>query len=1006
MAEIPPRELQAVIGAGATHLVRLLPEAIGRLLHVDRARPPVLPGARLALFEAVTDLLRRRAADQGLVLALEDLHVADDASLRLLRFVVDALPSLPVLVVATYRDAEVPGDRHEWLSTLSRHGRRMRLVGLDEDGAAELLGRTLGEPWAAGLARSVMYASDGNPFVVQEIGRLLLAERHSADSANPEAPSPALPHDVRQLLRRRLAAAPDVREVIELAAVLGGPFDLTTIAALHEGDTEALVEVLGRAVDLGFLLRSSDDRWTFSHALVRDAVYEELRPSARVSRHRRAGRALESLGPAGRSSDAFQLAHHFFEAARAGDGAEAVEYSMMAGDEAVVALAFEEAARFYGQALEALSLAPPVDQHRRYRILAALATCQAHAGDAHHAAETWRRALASARALGAGAVLAEAALGYAATQAPGAPDTRAVLDEARAALALDDTPLLARLLVRAGTETSGQNRQFGREVSGQGVAMARRLGDPETLWAVLSDWHDAASLDPELVDERLEVARELLDHAERAGDPERVGLARLWLAADLFAAGDTTEAAAALDAAERQARAVRSPFLVWRAVAQRAGVALLEGRLDEAERLAAEAWATGRPLDLPEAERCWNDQMRTVALERGRFDDVAERARGWVDRMAAPQGSKVECARAHLALSAHHLGRDDEARSLLHDMLPIPGPRDRSVPPARLCCFLSAAELCWLLGDSERATLLAEVLARFDDLHVVVAGSHCSLGASSRYLAQLATLRNRMDEADAGFEAAEARHEQLGAPGWLARSRADHAAMLVRRGRPADVDRARSLAQAAAEAFAALGMGFYASTAAAMVGGGPPAAAGDPTPALDRAGLGRDGDYWWFRYGPAIVRLRDGKGVRYLVALLRAPGRELHALDLVGESGAAAGAVLDPAAKAAYRRRLEDLREELDDATADNDLERASRAQEGIDGLMAEISAAVDGGRGRAAADTERARQSVTRAVKATVERLAEANPDLGRHLRSTVRTGVYSTYAPDPRAPIVWEDE
>ena len=1003
LAEIPPGEVQARFGPSATHLVRLVPELADDLAHGGRPGPPGLRGARPALFEAVTDLLRWRAEKRGLVLALEDVHVADESSLRLLRFVVDALSSLPVLVVATYRDADVRGDptRYDCLSTLARRGRRIRLVGLDEGGATELLGRLLGEGLAAGLARSVMYASDGNPLVVQEMGRLVLAERRLLDTSGPEADRPVLPHDFRQLLRRRLAAVPnDIRQVLDLAAVLGGPFDLPTIAALDQGRTGALLDLLARAVDLRLLDELRPGRWTFSHALVRDGVYQDLRPSARVSLHRRAGRVLESLGSEGRSSQVFELAHHFFEAARAGDGAEAVEYAVLAGDEAVAALAFDEAVGFYGQALEALSLAPPVDEHRRYKVLLALARCMGHAGDPRQASEVWRRALTSARALGAAHLLAEAALGYAATQAPGAPDTRAVLDEARAALGLDDTPLLARLLVMSGAEAAAQNPKFGWEVSGQGLAMARRIGDAETLWAVLSDWHAAASGEPELAGERLAVARELLDLAERAGEAERGALACLRLAGDLFAVGDTTEAAATLEAAERRAHAVRSPFLVWAALSHRVGLALLQGRIDEAGRLADEAGAVGRFLDLPEVEAAFDDQARRIALERGRFEDVAGRARRRLDRPG------VDCARAQLAASLYHLGRRDEARTLLGDMLPVPGAGGRNVPSHRLCCLVSAAELSWLLGDSERAALLDEALSRFRDLHVVAATSNCSLGASCHYLAQLATLQNRMDEADAGFHAAHTLHERLGAPGWLARSRAAHATMLVRRGRPADIDRARSLAAAATEAFRALGMDSYASAAASIVEPRAAADAGHVAPVLDRAGLSLDGDYWSFRYGPAVVRLRDGKGVRYLVSLLREPGRELHALDLVGESGAAAGTALDPAAKAAYRQRLDDLREELDDATADNDLERASRAQEHIDRLMTELAAAVGGGHGRAASDAERARQSVTRAVKGTVERLAEANPALGRHLRSTVRTGVYSTYAPDPRAPIVWEDE
>nr|MDQ3642151.1 transcriptional regulator [Actinomycetota bacterium] len=213
--------------------------------------------------------------------------------------------------------------------------------------------------------------------------------------------------------------------------------------------------------------------------------------------------------------------------------------------------------------------------------------------------------------------------------------------------------------------------------------------------------------------------------------------------------------------------------------------------------------------------------------------------------------------------------------------------------------------------------------------------------------------------------------------------------------------------------------------ARSLLGGREGATRVPSTPApVHRAHLSQEGEYWAFHYEGGVARLRDSKGLRYLARLLRNPGQEVHALDLVvGDGGAGAvagrvaepglsragagdaGAMLDPQAKAAYRRRLEDLREELDEASFNNDVGRAARAQEEMDFLLAELSAAVGlGGRDRkAASDSERARQSVTRAIKGAIERLGEANAPLGDHLRSTVRTGIYSAYLPDTRAPIDW---
>lgn len=178
----------------------------------------------------------------------------------------------------------------------------------------------------------------------------------------------------------------------------------------------------------------------------------------------------------------------------------------------------------------------------------------------------------------------------------------------------------------------------------------------------------------------------------------------------------------------------------------------------------------------------------------------------------------------------------------------------------------------------------------------------------------------------------------------------------------------------------------------------------------------RQGEYWTIAFEGAAFQLRDTKGLHYIAALLRDPGRERHALDLVADDGPIdeaarppagdAGPVLDAQAKAEYRARLDDLADDLREAEERNDPERATRVKAERDALVRELAAAVGlGGRDRkAASDAERARVNVTRAIKTVLERVAEHSPALGQHFDATLRTGQFCVYVPDPRAPIRWE--
>ena len=217
------------------------------------------------------------------------------------------------------------------------------------------------------------------------------------------------------------------------------------------------------------------------------------------------------------------------------------------------------------------------------------------------------------------------------------------------------------------------------------------------------------------------------------------------------------------------------------------------------------------------------------------------------------------------------------------------------------------------------------------------------------------------------------------------------------------------------------------------IGAGPSPAA--PAPAEDHDALDeqpvaganvfrREGDYWSVIFDRHTVRVRDLKGMRYLARLLADPGREHHVLDLVAAETAGAtqvhpnqaadlprsifgdaGELLDAQAKDAYRRRLAEIDDDIEQARATGDAERAAQADAERDFLVRELARAfgLSGRDRRAASASERARAGVTRAVRQAIARIGEHHPQLGEHLGRTIRTGTYCAYFPDPRAPAGW---
>ena len=204
-----------------------------------------------------------------------------------------------------------------------------------------------------------------------------------------------------------------------------------------------------------------------------------------------------------------------------------------------------------------------------------------------------------------------------------------------------------------------------------------------------------------------------------------------------------------------------------------------------------------------------------------------------------------------------------------------------------------------------------------------------------------------------------------------------------------------------------------------------------PTSLVGEVLLRKEGDFWTITYAGTLVRMKDIKGLSYIARLMSHPNREFHALDLVaGAEGDSAddapdhslmsvpdkrlsvgrmrrglgdaGEMLDASAKSAYRSRLTQLRQELEEAKELGNLDRAEKAESEIDKVSRELARAVGlfGRDRRAVSASERARLSVTRAIKSAIEAIAKKNPPLGRLLWNGVRTGTFCCYLPEQLRP------
>jgi DNA-binding CsgD family transcriptional regulator len=759
--------------------------------------------ARFGLVVTTTEALLDAAEPGGLVVVLEDLHWADETSLRLLRHLAGELQRSRLLVVGTYRDPaggvdgkaldRVLPDLLRWPAT-----RSLPLGPLTEDDVHAYLP---GAPVAA--VRAAHRRSGGNPLYLRAVAR---TTKISAGDGGAE---------LRHLVRTTLTALPAaVLDLLDAAAVLGEEVDAERLAAVVGRAAADVRRGLDVAVQAGVLSAVPDlpGRRRFVHAVVRDAIYAGLSPSTREELHRRAAEALERFADAD-DAVAGVVAGHWLRASSEAEALHrAAAWSRRAAGAANRSLAFDEAARFLATALDAADRAGAAAvTGERAELLLELATAEFRAGRFGESLEHAAAASDTAASCGRPDLLAAAALTVHDVAAPGFPATLLRLCErALAEPDVADRPgLRARLLAQSASVLADAGRLgTAADRSGEALALAEGCGDPEAVIDAVRARMKAA---PTAIDRagRLRLGLLAIEHARTTGRPLVELWGSKWRIDAALEEGDTATAHDELDRVSALAQRTRLPLVRWHDLRLRASVAALYGRFDEALALNEEARQVGQ-AELSQdvsAAGLSGAFLYQYALVTGNVRGLEGEV---VQLMAlADDVGIVQTSRAGVALLR---GRRDEARVRYArlreriaepDFVESPGVAENLVP------------LVEEFGDVDAARLLEGHVAGFA-MDAGGAGVYCC-GSSETLLGRLAAVGSRWDAAVTHFGTALAVDTGTGARPASAADRIGLAAALDRRGRTEDRTTARELARAALIEARELGMPAPARRAAALL---------------------------------------------------------------------------------------------------------------------------------------------------------------------------------------------
>ncbi len=775
-------------------LLPIAPSLATRVPNLPNPRSADAETERYLMFEAVTGVLATASRRRPIMLILDDLQWADTPELLLLKHIVRSVTPTRLLIIGTYRDSELartPALRALLADIRGEAGvERIAMGGLDEGGVAEFVSAAVGHELDEGqlaLARAICRDTAGSPLFVGEILRDLMDSEATLGGGQRLIPGDVqnfgIPEGVKEAIGRRLSRlSATTNKILSIASVIGLEFELNVLKQVAEMPEVAILDALDEATSAALVVEAQGGAYAFTHMLVRATLYEALNSTRRARMHERVGTALEQLTYSGRYID--ELARHWMAAATVGDATKAINFTRQAGDRALAGLAFEQAAKYYEQALSVLTHCDPNVELLRCDLLIALADARRRAGDPTYR-ETVASAVQTARSLGEARRFALAVLGNARPQFPIANQNLVdeslitLYEEAITAVAREDEDvLLAKLSYQlAGEMMFTPQRKRREELSRQAVTMARRSGDQAVLAQAL---HICASAinDPTTLKERLALSAE----QERLAD-ELESLEIRWAAAfqrmgTLLESGDVEGTREMLSRMNQLASKLRQPFFNWTTDHGLAMMSIMAGAPD-AERKVAAAFELGTRGGQPDAKLFYLGQLSVIRRDQGRHAELIDPLRNFADSF-----SHMPAWRITLAGLYCETDQLDEARAEI-DRLAV---CDFKIPLdwTWASAVVNLAQVCYDLGNRELAARYYPQLRSVADQVAVSGMGLICYGSLAFPCGQLAACLNCWEEAEQYFDRAVEMNVRLGARPYLVRTLRAHAAMLLDRDEPGD----------------------------------------------------------------------------------------------------------------------------------------------------------------------------------------------------------------------------
>jgi DNA-binding CsgD family transcriptional regulator len=807
------------MGSGAADIAEVVSQVRDKLpgLKPPLALPP--EQARFRLFDSITTFLKNAAQSQPLMLVLDDLHWADKPSLLLLQFLARQLGESHLLVLGCYRDLELSRQHplSEALAQLSRLPvfQRELLLGISQEDTGRFIEMTAGMRPSPKLVETIHTYTEGNPFFLKEMTQLLseLGELRASEVGDPEGIR--VPQGVREVIGQRLnRLSESCHQVLTIASIIGREFDFRLLRTLSDETTdEQLLEVIDEVLAARLVeeLPGGRERYRFSHTLIQQTLAEELSSSRKVRWHARIGEALEELYGADGEAHAAELAYHFTKAEPVLGPDKLVRYSLLAGEVALAAYAYEEALVHFQQGLLAKESLPA--DVETADLLFGLGKAQAATLQWHQIHEVYislNQAFDCYVELGA-IPHALAVAEYPIPITPGYTGATRLIARALALIPLESHQA-GRLLTRYGTALGVEEVDYTRatEALQQAVTIARREQDNILeLWAltygaVVDAYHLQWS-------ETLHKDRQAAQLARQIDEPLAEVWARYWAAHASHVLGDLPgaihEAAVGLAVAERLRDCNCLSSMLW----TNEFVSELQGNWEGA-RYYSDRGLTVAPSD-----------QRALGTRAVLEYQVGEFGQGEVYLVRFLESILMPSPESTLQISVWH----NTIKAVLIPMLAqISGVANRfDAAEAAARVILSAPSVPPMVAKFARTGLalmahlrrdIAAAREQYDTLASHRGTISSFLIADDRLLGLLSATQGQLDQAMVHFEDALAFCRKASYRPELAWTCYDYANALIQRGHPGDPVSAMSLLDASLAIASELGMRPLAERAATL----------------------------------------------------------------------------------------------------------------------------------------------------------------------------------------------